>query len=100
MLLCFPIGQVLGKDSVINGFRQLTVSALHVRHSSRVLESQHLQLRALLPGASTGALALEEQDWSFRPSVVPAALFIGIKGRGRSARRQAQSNCRSRASCI
>lgn len=38
--ICFLIGQVLGKVSVIHGFKQSTVFTLHVRHSFKSLNQR------------------------------------------------------------
>lgn len=99
--LCFPIGRVLGKVSVINAFKQPTVSALHIRHSSRVLESQLLRLGALLEPPHEH-LPQESRIGPFGHQLYPrrfSLAFAEWAGRGRSSRRQAESNCRSRASC-
>lgn len=100
--LCFPIGRVLGKVSVINAFKHPTVSALHVRHSSRVLESQLLQLGALLEPPHD-QLPRESRIGPFGHQLYPRRFLLVFAewggGRGRSARRQAEANCRSRASC-
>lgn len=99
--LCFPIGRVLGTVSVINEFEQPTVSALHVRHSSRVLESQPLNSepsRRLHSIACPGRAGLVSSTISCTRSAFYWRSLSG--GRGRSARRQAESNCRSRASCL
>lgn len=46
MPVCFPVGRVPDKVSVIHGVKQPTVSAFYIKPSSRVLESEP-QLRAL-----------------------------------------------------